>query len=116
MYIIFITHVNSLDEQFNATLQNMLVKFTCNKKELWDKLLDTCIYAFNTSIHESTTYSPFELMFGQRAFLPIDIELNTKDPDLLIKEYCSSKEDDTNIVRLITQQCLEKLEAAKNTY
>ena len=51
-------------------------------------------------------------MFGRRAFLPIHIELNTKDPNLLIKEYCSSKEDNTNIVRLITQQPLEKLKAA----
>ena len=67
---------NGLDERFNQTLQNMLVKFIMDKKDVWDVFLDTCVYVYNTSVHESTSFSPFEVMFGRRAFMPVDIEID----------------------------------------
>ena len=54
----------------------MLVKFIMDKKDMWDVFLDTCVYAYNTSVHESTSFSPFEVMFGRRAFMPVDIEID----------------------------------------
>ena len=33
------------------------------KKEKWNDYLDTCLFAYNTSKHESTKYTPFEIMF-----------------------------------------------------
>ena len=36
------------------------------------------IYAYNTSIHESTSFSPFKGMFGRKTIMPIDIEMSTK--------------------------------------
>eukprot|EP00731_Ephydatia_muelleri_P025646 Em0017g729a len=62
---------NGLDERFNQTLQNMLVKYV----DMWSHYLDTCAFAYNTSRHDSTKYTPFMLMFGRRATLPIDVEL-----------------------------------------
>ena len=52
----------------------MLVKFISEKKSMWDDFLDTCVYAYNTSVHESTSSTPFEVMFGHKAVLPIDVE------------------------------------------
>ena len=60
-------------ERFNQTIQGMLVKFIGEKKETWEDYLDTCIYAYNTSRHESSRFTPFELMFGRKAVLPIDL-------------------------------------------
>ena len=54
----------------------MLVKFTANKKNQWDEFLDTCVFAYNTSQHESSCFTPFELMFGRKAALAIDIEMH----------------------------------------
>ncbi|KAL5460390.1 hypothetical protein EMCRGX_G033836 [Ephydatia muelleri] len=72
---------NGLDERFNQTLQNMLVKFIMDKKDdVWDVFLDTCVYAYNTSVHESTSFSPFEVMFGRRDFMPVDIEIDKETP------------------------------------
>ena len=55
-----------VSERFNQTLQNMLAQFVSTKKEMWSSYLDTCVFAYNTSRHESTKYCPFELMFGRK--------------------------------------------------
>ena len=60
-------------ERFNQTIQKMLVKFITSRKESWQDYLDTCVYAYNTSHHDSTRFTPFELMFGRQAVLPIDV-------------------------------------------
>ena len=32
-----------------------------------------CAYAYNTSRHDSSKFTPFELMFGRQAVIPVDI-------------------------------------------
>eukprot|EP00731_Ephydatia_muelleri_P003172 Em0001g3172a len=65
---------NGLVERFNQSLQNMLRKYMQEKKEKWDDYLDTCTFAYNTSRHESTKFTPFEIMFGRKAILPLDLD------------------------------------------
>ena len=57
----------------------MLVKFVTGKLEHWDEFLDTCTFAYNTSVHESALFSPFEIMFGRKATLPIDLVMAKQD-------------------------------------
>ena len=59
--VVLYSQANGLDERYNQTLQNMLMKFANDKKELWCEYLDTCVD------HESKSYSPFEVMYGRRA-------------------------------------------------
>eukprot|EP00731_Ephydatia_muelleri_P032772 Em0024g316a len=79
---------NGLDERFNQTLQNMLVKYV----DMWSHYLDTCAFAYNTSRHDSTKYTPFMLMFGRRATLPIDVELERQCSEDLCKTYWELEE------------------------
>ena len=81
---------NGLDERYNQTLQQMLAKFIDKRKDKWDEFLDTCVYAYNTSVHESTHFTPFEVMFGRKAVLPIDIDVSGKDPEEKVKT-CSDE-------------------------
>ena len=53
----------------------MPVKFAASKREKRDEYLDMCVFAYNTSRHESTCFTPFELMFGRKPILTIDIEM-----------------------------------------
>lgn len=31
------------------------------------------VYAYNTSKHESSKFTPFEVMFGRKAVVPVDV-------------------------------------------
>ena len=41
------------------------------------------MFAYNTSQQDSTKFTPFELMFGQKATLPIDINIQKKSKKLI---------------------------------
>lgn len=90
----------------------MLVKYVYKNKNLWDQYIDTCVYAYNSSKHESTAYTPFELMFGRKARLPIDIEIDEHDPEELIIDNDAG--EDHEAVQAITDQRIARLEIAKD--
>ena len=73
----------------------MLVKYIgSQKKDSWHQILDTCVFSYNTSRHESTKYTPFEMMFNRRATLPIDVNLRDRSLDEIAGEYDILEEPD----------------------
>lgn len=76
-----------MDERFNQTIKNMLAKFANSHKDTWSLYVDTCVFAYNTSRHDSSKISPFEVMFGRRATLPVDVELQKKTSEELLEDF-----------------------------
>ena len=72
----------------------MLVKFVSSKKEKWSLYLDTCAFAYNTSRHNSTKFTPFYLMFGRQAYLPVDADFQIQSPEELCTGYFELKDPD----------------------
>lgn len=64
----------------------MLRKYACGRKDDWDNYLDTCIFAYNTSRHESTLYTPFEVMFGRKPILPVEFDVDNPNTAALLEE------------------------------
>lgn len=60
-------------ERFNRTLLSMLGTLENVKKQNWSQYISQLVHAYNCSKNESTGYSPYYLMFGRNARLPIDI-------------------------------------------
>ena len=60
-------------ERFMRTIKTMLTAFVNKNRHNWDVQLNRLTYAYNTAIHKTTGFTPFELMFGRMAKLPIDI-------------------------------------------
>jgi hypothetical protein len=63
---------NGLTERLNRTLLDMLGTSETSRKSDWKKHIPILVYAYNSTRHESTKISPFELMLRCKAKLPID--------------------------------------------
>ena len=85
----------------------MLIKFVSSHKSHWSAYLDTCIFAYNTSRQDSTLFTPFELMFGRRATLPIDINIQKENTKELIDDV------DSDDVNKLTEERKKLLQKAK---
>ena len=68
-----------------------LVKLTNERGDDWDQHLEPILFGIRTSVQESTKFTPFFLMHGREARLPMEAEMSkpTVKPDL-----------DTTIARL----------------
>ena len=68
-------------ERFNRTLLMMLAMFAGKNRDDWDDLLPAVMMAYRSSVHESTGFSPYRLMFGEECTLPMDIWLPKEQSD-----------------------------------
>jgi len=64
-------------ERLNRTLLSMLATTTRDHPFDWEDQIRKVCMAYNTSIHSSTGYTPFYLMFGRQARLPINLVCGT---------------------------------------
>lgn len=68
---------NGQTERINRTLATMISHYVNGQHTDWDRFLSHVVFAYNTSKHDSTGYSPFFLLHGYEADLAIDATLNT---------------------------------------
>ena len=112
LYILpsILSQANGLVERFNQTLQRMLTKYVHTQKKKWSSFLDTCVFAYNTSRHEASQFTPFVLMFSRRATLPIDLDIKKLTPELEV--LCYANMDEPDLLQLAKER-VERLEEAK---
>ena len=64
---------NGETERFNRTLGSMLRSLPLKTKEHWPEQIQSLTFAYNATVHETTGYAPFFLMFGRVPRLPVDV-------------------------------------------
>ena len=58
--------------RFNRTLKTALAKLVNEDSDNWDLLIPRVLFAYHTSVHAFTKCTPFEVMYGHKAKLPVD--------------------------------------------
>ena len=87
-------------ERFNRTLLMMLAMFAGKNQDDWDDLLPAVMMAYRSSVHESTGFSPYRLMFGEECTLPMDIGLP--------RDQLDTSESITSLYALWVRDALEE--------
>ena len=64
---------DGLTERFNQTLKNMLIAYINSSQNDWDEYLSRLCLAYNTAEQSTTGYTPYQLMFGRKPKLAIDL-------------------------------------------
>ena len=70
---------NGLCESQNRTIKDSLVNVLEEKPKEWPSIIDSIFFAHRVSIHYSTKYSPFFLMYNCYPILLIDIKYDLID-------------------------------------
>ena len=65
----------------------LLAAFVSEHKDDWDSWVSLAVYAYNTSCHESTGFSPYELVFCRSPKTPLELDLDSP-----WKHLCSQSE------------------------
>ncbi|KFM56688.1 Retrovirus-related Pol polyprotein from transposon 412, partial [Stegodyphus mimosarum] len=67
-------------ERFNRTILNNLSLVVSRNQQDWDKKLPLFLLAYRSAVHETTGYSPSQMLFGRDLRLPCDL-LFGRPPD-----------------------------------
>ena len=102
-----------MDERYNQTLQTMLSKMCVERKDCWDEFIDSCVYAYNTATQESTTFPPFDVMFGRKALLPFEVNLDKKKPTDIVGDIENDNVSFTENVQLLGEKRLSIVQKAR---
>lgn len=63
---------NGIDERVNGTITRMLRHYVNDTHSNWDDKLKWTMYCYNTTCHDSTHYSPFQLLYGLDSKSPLN--------------------------------------------
>ncbi|CAF4081208.1 unnamed protein product, partial [Rotaria magnacalcarata] len=63
---------NGQVERFNATFASQIAKYCDPDRTDWDVYLPSIVYAYNTSVHSTTKFTPYQLAFGRCPKSPFD--------------------------------------------
>ena len=63
---------NGQIERFNATMDSKIAALCNDRRTNWDEVLPYVTFNYNTTIQATTKQTPFEMMHGRSAVLPLD--------------------------------------------
>jgi len=78
---------NGMVERFNRTIGECLGKLLSDKEKEWDEYVHAVLMAYRTTKHETTKFTPFQLLYGRQAKLPVELKVVTfREPDMTYEE------------------------------
>jgi hypothetical protein len=113
----YYAQVNGQAEVSNKLLIKIIKKRIKENPRRWHEKLSEALWAHRTSRHRATKVTPFELVYGQEAVLPLQIGLQSLriigQGSLLAKEYHELMMDKIDDVHESQFKALEEIEKEK---
>ncbi len=96
-------------ERFNSTIEQYLRMYINFQQDDWSQHLNSCTFALNNAVSESTKMSPNEVLFGyQPTFFPApDLQPDIEPTN--IEQFVSNR-------RQIFDRCMENISLAQQTH
>ncbi|MCO5593897.1 hypothetical protein L7F22_047916 [Adiantum nelumboides] len=66
---------NGLVEKVNGIICRIITKQANNRPKDWDRHLNAALWAYRTSFKTTLGYTPYQLVFGKEAILPVEVQL-----------------------------------------
>jgi len=111
----YYAQANGQAESTNKVLIKLIKKKIENHPRRWHEVLSEALWAHRISRHGATKVTPYELVYGQEAVLPVEVNLAAlrfaKQNDLSAKDYHSLMTDNIDEVadkRLMALRAIEK--------
>ena len=111
----YYAQANGQAESSNKILVKLIKKKVQDHPRRWHEVLSEALWAHRISRHGATKATPFELVYGQEAVLPVEVNLAAlrlaKQDDLSAEDYCSLMMDNVDEVadkRVIALREIEK--------
>jgi hypothetical protein len=113
----YYTQANGQAESSNKTLIKLIKKKIKENPRRWHKVLSESLWAHRISRHGATKVTPFELVYGQEAVLPVEVNLDAyrlaKQNDLPTVVYHDLMMDNIDEVTNIRLKALKEIEKDK---
>ena len=74
---------NGPDKRMNQTVTKAIVKYLNPEQDDWDEHIDVILFSYRTSIHASTKFTPFYLIYGREAVLPVELQMTDQTVEKL---------------------------------
>ena len=85
----------------------MLRQYEATDQKDWDLYLDLVLFAYRTSNHSSTGFTPFQLGYGREAMLPTHLLTHDQEP--------ATHDGETGYVEELRHQLKKIYDAARDT-
>eukprot|EP00253_Pinus_taeda_P031133 PITA_31133 len=101
---------NGQVEAINKVLKRMLQRMIGVHKRNWNLILYSALWAYNTLVRNTIGFTPFQLLYGLEAFLPIQCEISSLRPavDLLL-ETLEEEARFLELIQLDENRCASSL-------
>ena len=71
-------------ERMCQSLQKVLACYVNDKKDNWSEYLSLLQFAYNSAVHSTTKFSPFQLWYGRDPRMPLDLLTHNAKIDLYL--------------------------------
>jgi len=108
---------DGLVEKFNSTLIHMIAKCCELRQHDWDEHLPYLLFAYRSSIQESTRESPFHLLYGRDPRLPTETVLSKPESpyQIDVEDYRSELVTRMSLAWRLAKERIERAQKAQKT-